>query len=115
MSKDLEKEIHETLDEDLSGWFLLGYVGLEDGLGACHPFEAADAFWEIEPLFKQEHVLTMELAGDHSDTREAEIIAACDALMEEILAPGVSMKTLDDVYCFDCMQLSIGDGRVCWR
>lgn len=97
------------------GGSLLGYAGLEDGLGPCCPFEAADGFWEIEPLFRQEHELTMQLAGDLSDERESEIIEACDALMEEILAPGVSMKTLEDVDCFDCLQLSIGDGRVCWR
>ncbi len=50
-----------------------------------------------------------------SDEQQLEIVAECDAIMEEILAPGVKMTTLEDVFCFDCIQLTIGDGRVCWR
>jgi hypothetical protein len=98
------------------GVSLLGYAGLDEGLGPCHPFEAANGFWEVEPLFTQEHELTMQLADDNvSEERVSEIVEACEALMEEILAPGVSMKTLEDTHCFDCMELTIGDGRVCWR
>lgn len=95
---------------------LLGYVGLDDGLGYCHPFEAADGFEEVASLFQKEHELAQLLDDDaFSDDKELEIVEACDAIMAEILAPGVKMTTLEDTYCFDCIQLTIGQGRVCWR
>ncbi len=95
---------------------LLGYAGLDDGLGPCRPFEAADGFCEVEQLFKKEQEIAMRLDNDSlTDEQELEIVAACDAVMEEILAPGVKFTTLDDVDCFDCIQLSIFNGRVCWR
>lgn len=98
------------------GVSLLGYAGLDDGLGPCCPFEAADGFWEVESLFQKEYELGMMLDDDNlSKERELEIVDACDAIMEEILAPGVKMTTLEDTYCFDCIQLTIGEGRVCWR
>lgn len=95
---------------------LLGYVGHDDGLGPCHPFEAADGFEEVAAMFQKEHELALLLDDDDlNDEREMEIIEACDAIMEEILAPGVRMTTLEDTFCFDCLQLTIGEGRVCWR
>lgn len=97
------------------GESLLGYVGLDDGPEPCHPFEAADGFEEVAPLFQKEHELGMLLGGDLSDENELEIVEACEAIMEEILAPGVTMKTLEGTFCFDCIQISIGEGRVCWR
>ncbi len=95
---------------------LLGYAGHDDGLGPCRPFEAAEGFREVESLFEKEHKTEMLLDNDAlSDEQQLEIVAECDAIMEEILAPGVKMTTLEDVFCFDCIQLTIGDGRVCWR
>lgn len=98
------------------GQSLLGYVGREDGLGPCHPFEAAEGFTEVSSLFQRLHETELLLDNDDlSDERESEIVEAADAIMEEILAPGVTMTTLDDTHCFDCIQITIGEGRVCWR
>lgn len=95
---------------------LLGYAGLDDGLGPCCPFEAADGFGEVAHLFQKEHELGLLLGDDDlSKKKQLEIVEACDTIMKEILAPGVTMTTLEDTYCFDCIQLTIGEGRVCWR
>lgn len=95
---------------------LLGYAGHDDGLGPCRPFEAADGFREVESLFQKEHELGSLLEADNLNVeKETEIVEACDAIMEEILVPGIKMTTLEDIFCFDCIQLTIGDGRVCWR
>ncbi len=95
---------------------LIGYAGLDNGLKPCKPFEPAEDFAEVEHLFRKEQELEMLLDNDDlSDEQRLEIVEACDVVMEEILAPGVKVTTLDDIYCFDCIQLTIFDGRVCWR
>ncbi len=95
---------------------LLGYIGIDNESKPCSPFEAADGFWEVEHLFQKEQEIAMLLDNDAlSEEQELEIVARCDTVMEEILAPGVKVTTLDDIFCFDCIQLIIFDERVCWR
>lgn len=95
---------------------LIGYAGLDNGLKPCNPFEVADGFAEVKHLFRKEQELEMLLDNaDLSDEQKLEIVDACDAVMEQILAPGVKVTTLDDIYCFDCILLVIFDWRVCWR
>ncbi|MFO0923567.1 MAG: hypothetical protein U0905_13885 [Pirellulales bacterium] len=93
---------------------LLGYVGLDDGLGHCRPFEPAEGYSEIEALFLREHELSMQLE-DSDPEEESKMIEILDSLMEEILGPGVTIQSMDGTQSFGCLQLTIGDGRVCWR
>jgi hypothetical protein len=97
---------------------LLGYAGLDDGLGPCCPFEAAEGFFEIEHLFKEEDRLFEEWAAldkRNNAKEEMELVAKIDAVMAEILAPGVRMYEKDDNIGFECIDLTIAKGRVCWR
>lgn len=96
------------------GTSLLGYVGLDDGLGPCSPFEPAEGFSAVEALFHREYELAMQL-DDTDPEEESQTIEILDSLMEEILGPGITMQSMDGQQTFECMQLTIGDGRVCWR
>jgi hypothetical protein len=97
---------------------LLGYAGLDDGLGPCRPFEAAEGFFEVEHLFKEEDRLTKEWAAldkRNNPEKELELVTEIESVMAEILAPGVRMYEKDDNIGFECIDLTIANGRVCWR
>ncbi len=96
---------------------LLGYAGLDE-FGPCRPFEAAEGFFEVEHLFKEEDRLTKEWAAldkSNNPKKELELVAQLESVMAEILAPGVRMYHIEDAIGFECIELTIADGRVCWR
>lgn len=97
---------------------LLGYVGLEDRLGPCSPFEPAEYFFEVEHLFKAEDCLFEEWAAldkRNNPEKELELVTKIETVMSEILAPGVRMYHMEDTIGFECIELTIAKGRVCWR
>ncbi len=100
------------------GEVVLGYVGFDDQW-PCEPFEPTDAFNEVKDLFDKEHELG-RLAGEVDERGDVErfdqLMSEADAVMDEIVAPGIHFEALEKILCsFDCDQLSIFDGRVCWR
>ncbi|MCC9600785.1 hypothetical protein LOC67_09430 [Stieleria sp. JC731] len=96
----------------------LGFVGSDDQW-PCEPFEAAPAFEALADLFAKEHELSMlacEMGRIGKLDQEEALFIEADKLMEQILEPGVRMKALHPIDCsFECIDLSIHDGRVCWR
>lgn len=97
---------------------LLGYVGFDDQ-APCEPFEPAEAFAETETLFNREYEASAR-AGEVNEDKEPDrfdkLMSEAEEIMDEIVAPGIRFKALEDTLCsFDCTQLSIFDGRVCWR
>ncbi len=97
---------------------LLGYAGLDDERKPCRPFEAAEGFFEVEHLFKEEDRLTKEwiaLDKRNNPEKELELVGKLEAIMEKILEPGVRMYHMNDDIGFECIDLTIADGRVCWR
>jgi hypothetical protein len=96
---------------------LLGYVGSDDAW-PCEPFEPADAFHQVALLFAKEHELAMKSAElsrtSHADEAN-EVMASADRVLNEILKPGVRFHHMDGSFAFDCIGLSIAEGRVCWR
>ena len=97
---------------------LLGYVGFDDK-SPCERFEPAEAFHEVEALFAREHELSMRAGNLHQSKYEHQVdnlIRDAERVMDEILAPGVRFEAMEDILCsFECDQLSIFEGRVCWR
>ncbi|WP_206036389.1 hypothetical protein [Crateriforma spongiae] len=73
----------------------------------------------MKDLFDKEHELG-RLAGEVDERGDVErfdqLMSEADAVMDEIVAPGIHFEALEKILCsFDCDQLSIFDGRVCWR
>ena len=97
---------------------LLGYVGLDDQ-SPCEPFEPADGFREVEALFaKEKEVATLACELDRTGQREQAdaMFLEADKLQDQILAPGVRFEALEAMLSsFECIGLSIFDGRICWR
>ncbi len=94
---------------------LLGYVGFDDNL-PCEPFEAAEAFHQVEELFAMENRLAAR-AGELDQPDEVDaLLLEAEKVMDEILAPGVRFEAMEGILSsFKCDQLTIHAGRVCWR
>lgn len=98
---------------------VLGYVGSDERFPG-EPFEPAAAFFEIESLFAKEHELVMRAADldqmGRVDEAESVLNDEVEPIIQQILAPGVRFEALRTILCsFECLELSIFDGRACWR
>ncbi|WP_182865990.1 hypothetical protein [Stieleria mannarensis] len=97
---------------------LLGFVGFDDQ-SPCEPFEPTEAFIGVEALFEKENELA-KLAAEADAARDLarfdQLIDEMNQVMDEIVAPGVRFEAMESILgSFECDQLSIFDGRVCWR
>ncbi len=118
ISCSLLKTNHEEISEDLSRQQATWIRRLGRRTEPCRPFEAAEGFFEVEHLFIEEDRLTKEwiaLDKRNNPEKELELVGKLEAIMEKILEPGVRMYHMNDDIGFECIDLTIADGRVCWR